>query len=48
MIRIGIYELGFTCALISLAIVIPLIITRGVARLNKRLKNLEDKISKKK
>lgn len=47
MIRIGVMELGFTCALIALAIVIPLIITRGVARLSKRMKNIEDKISKK-
>lgn len=48
MFRIGILELGLTCALIALAIVIPLIITRGYARLNRRLKGLEDRLSKKK
>lgn len=47
MFRIGIYELGFTCILVSLAIIIPLIITRGYARLNRRLKDMEDKLSKK-
>ncbi|MCB0101665.1 MAG: hypothetical protein KDD74_06440 [Anaerolineales bacterium] len=48
MFRIGIIELGVTCALISLAIIIPLVITRGYARLNKRLKSLENKTEKKK
>lgn len=47
MFRIGILELGFTCALISLAIVVPLLVTRGYARLNKRLNKIEDKVSKK-
>ena len=48
MFRVGILELGLTCALVSLAIFIPLIFTRGYARLNKRMKNLEDKLTKKK
>jgi len=48
MFRIGILELGLTCALIALAIVIPLIVTRGYARLNRRLKNLESNLTKKK
>jgi len=48
MFRIGVIELGITCALIALAIVVPLIITRGYSRLNKRMKNLEDKFTKKK
>lgn len=48
MFRIGILELGLTCALIALAIVIPLIVTRGYARLNRRLKNLENNLTKKK
>lgn len=47
MFRIGIYELGFTCILVSLAILIPLIVTRGYARLNRRLRDMEDKLSKK-
>lgn len=48
MLRISVLELGVTCGLIALVIVIPLIITRGQASLNKRLKQMEDKLSKKK
>ncbi len=48
MFRIGIIELGITCGLVALAIIIPLIITRGYARLSGRLKDIEDKIAKKK
>jgi hypothetical protein len=48
MFRIGVLELGLTCALIALAIFIPLIVTRGYARLNKRLKKIEDNLTKKK
>lgn len=47
MFRIGIIELGITCALIALAIVIPLLVTRGYAKLNKRIKNIEERVSKK-
>ncbi|MBI2332422.1 MAG: hypothetical protein HYU84_09750 [Chloroflexi bacterium] len=47
MFRIGVLELGLTCALVALAIVIPLIVTRGYARLNKRLKKIEDNLTKK-
>jgi hypothetical protein len=48
MFRIGVLELGITCGLIALAIVIPLLITRGYARLTKRMKNMEEKLTKKK
>ena len=48
MFRIGVLELGLTCALVALALVIPLIVTRGYARLNKRLKKIEDNLTKKK
>jgi hypothetical protein len=47
MFRIGIVELGVTCGFILLAIVIPIIVTRGYAILSKRLKKIEDKIAKK-
>lgn len=47
MIRIGVMELGITCALISLAFIVPMIVARGYARLNKRIKHLEDKLAKK-
>jgi len=48
MFRIGILEATATCALIALAIIIPLIVARSHARLNKRLKNIENKLEKKK
>lgn len=47
MFRIGVLELGITCILISLAIIIPLIVTRGMSRLNKRLNRLEGRMKKK-
>jgi hypothetical protein len=45
--RIGIVELGITCGLIALAILVPLIVTRGYASLSRRLKDIEEKIAKK-
>lgn len=47
MFRISIIELGVTCGLIALVILIPLIISRGYAKLNERIKKMEDKLSKK-
>lgn len=46
MFRIGVLELALTCGLVAFAILIPLIVTRGYARLNKRLKSIEKKIDK--
>ena len=46
MVRIGVLELGLACVLIALAIVIPLIVTRGYAGLNRRLKDIEKKVDK--
>jgi hypothetical protein len=48
MFRIGVLELTLTCGLIALLIIIPIIVSSGYARLNKRLKNIESKIDKKK
>lgn len=48
MFRIGLLELTLTCSFLLLAIIIPLIVTRGYARINKRLKDIENKIEKKK
>lgn len=48
MFHIGILETAVTCALVALAIIIPLIVTRGYVRLNKRLRNIEKKLEKKK
>jgi len=45
--RIGILEAAATCILIVLAILIPVIVTRGYQRLNKRLKRIEKQVSKK-
>jgi len=48
MFRIGIFELGLTCGLLFIVILIPIIVTRYYARMDKRLKNIENKIDKKK
>jgi hypothetical protein len=47
MFRIGILEASIACTLVALAIIIPLVVARGHARLNKRLKNIENKLEKK-
>ena len=47
MFRISILELGVTCTFLVLAIIIPLIVARGYASLNKRLKDIENKLEKK-
>jgi hypothetical protein len=44
MFRIGLFEAGITCAIVALAMIIPLMI----GRLNKRLKDIENKLEKKK
>ncbi len=46
MFRIGIIELGITCGLIALAVIVPIIIARGYAAVDRRLKNLEGKNKK--
>lgn len=48
MFRISVVELGFTCLLVALAFIIPTIVASGYARLNKRIKDLENKLAKKK
>ena len=48
MFRIGVVELALTCGLLLLVLVIPVMVTRFYARLDKRLKNIEKKIDKKK
>lgn len=47
MFRIGLLEFGLTCALVALAVLIPVMITRGFNRLDRRLKNIESKLKKK-
>ena len=48
MFRISILELAFTCALILLIRVIPIMVARFQARMDSRLKDIEKKIDKKK
>lgn len=48
MFRISFLEMTIVCAIIALVIIIPVIIARGYSQLNKRLKDIEDKIEKKK
>jgi hypothetical protein len=48
MFRIGVLELTLTCGLLLLVLVIPVIVSRFYARVDKRLKNIENKIDKKK
>ena len=47
MFRIGIVELGITCALVALAFVVPWIVMRGYSSLNDRVKKIDKKIDKK-
>jgi hypothetical protein len=47
MFRIGVLEMGLTCGLILLILVVPVMVSRSYARLDKRLKNIEKKIDKK-
>jgi hypothetical protein len=48
MFRIGVFELVITCGLLLLVLVVPFMVTRFYVRLDKRLKNIEKKIDKKK
>lgn len=48
MFRISFLETGIVCAIVALVIIIPVVIARGYSRLNKRLRDIEDKIEKKK
>lgn len=48
MFRIGVLELTLTCGIILLALVIPLMIVRFYAHMDKRFKNIEQKMDKKK
>lgn len=47
MFRIGVVELMLACGLLLLVLVIPIIISRFYARIDKRLMNIEKKIDTK-
>ena len=46
MFHISVLELALTCGLILLVLVIPLMVKRFYASMDKRLKNIEKKIDK--
>ncbi len=48
MFRISILELAFTCALILLVLVVPIMVARFQARMDGRLKDIEKKLDNKK
>jgi hypothetical protein len=47
MFHISVVELAFTCGVILLVLVVPLIMRRFYTQMDKRLKNIEKKIEKK-
>lgn len=48
MFHISVVELVFTCGVILLILVIPVMLKRFTAQMDKRLKNIEKKVDKKK
>ena len=48
MFYISTLELTLTCALIALIFVVPVIVKRSYAQMDKRLKDIEKKMAKKK
>jgi hypothetical protein len=48
MFHISVAELALTCGVILLVLIIPVMLRRFYAQMDKRLKNIEKKIEKKK
>ena len=48
MFHISVVELAFTCGVILLVLVVPVMLGRFYAQMDKRLKNIERKMDKKK
>lgn len=48
MFHISVVELVFTCGVILLILVVPLMLKRFYTQMDKRLKNIEKKVDKKK
>jgi uncharacterized membrane protein YdjX (TVP38/TMEM64 family) len=48
MFHISVVELAFTCGVILLFLVVPVMLRRFYARVDKRLKSIEKKIDRKK
>jgi hypothetical protein len=47
MFHISVVELAFTCGVILLVLVVPVMLKRFYMQMDKRLKNIEKKIEKK-
>ncbi|MBI5840136.1 MAG: hypothetical protein HZB19_08535 [Chloroflexi bacterium] len=47
MFRIGIMELGVTCVIVLLALVIPAVLVWSYKRIDQRLRNIENTLDKK-
>jgi hypothetical protein len=47
MFHISVVELAFTCGVILLLLIIPVMLRRFYAQMDKRLKSIEKKIEKK-
>jgi hypothetical protein len=48
MFHISVVELVFTCGIILLFLIVPVMVKRLYSQMDKRLKNMEKKIDKKK
>jgi hypothetical protein len=48
MFHISVVELAFTCGIIILLLIVPVMLRRFYADMDKRLKNIEKKIDNKK
>jgi hypothetical protein len=48
MFHVSVVELAFTCGVILLLLVLPVMLRRFFAQMDKRLKNIEKKIDNKK
>ena len=48
MFHISVVELAFTCGIILLVFIVPVMLRRFYVQMDKRLKNIEKKIEKKK
>lgn len=47
MIHVSVTELALVCAFMALVLIVPVVVKRSYARLNKRIKSIEDKMTKK-
>ena len=47
MFRIGVFELGLTCGLVLLLLIVPIIVARYSRQIDARLKRIENRLDKK-